>query len=143
MGIYIGEVIYSAVKPMYKIYFIIAIGFMLAKMKIFDEITCRGISRSIVTAIMPCLIFTKIVTYIKSSDIKNIGIIVFTALLLFSIGGLVAFALYFLTGAPKRWFGGLVSVGIFNNVNDLPIAYLQTFSKSGIFSEDQVNVGVA
>ena len=83
-------------------------------------------------AIMPCLIFNNIVSNLKSSDIKNIGIIIFTSALLFTFGGLLAYGIHIITKSPKRWLGGLISVGIFPNISDLPIAYLQTFAKGGV-----------
>ena len=140
----LGLVIYSAVKPIFKIYFIIAIGFLLAKRNILTVTTCRDISDTIVTAIMPCLIFNNMVSYLKSSDIKNIGIIIFTSCLLFTVGGFLAYGIHLITKSPKRWLGGLISVGIFPNISDLPIAYLQTFAKGGaIFTASEGNKGVA
>ncbi|KAI5964905.1 ECM3 [Candida pseudojiufengensis] len=140
----LGLVIYSSVKPIFKIYFIIALGFFLAKRNILTVTTCRDISDTVVTAIMPCLIFTNMVSYLKSSDIKNVGIIIFTSILLFLAGGLMAFANHIVTGSPKRWLGGLLSVGIFPNISDLPIAYIQTFAKGGkIFTTEEGSKGVA
>lgn len=144
MAIPLGEIIYAAVKPIFKIYFILGLGFYLAKRNIFTVSTCRDISDAIVTVIMPCLIFNKIVTNIVSSDIKNIGIIFFEGTLLFSTGALFALAIYYLCNSPKAWFGGLISVGLFPNISDLPIAYLQTLSNTGsLFTEEEGAKGVA
>ena len=122
----IGLVIYAAVKPIFKIYFIIGVGFYLARRNILTVTTCRDISDLIVTAILPCLLFNNVVSNLQSLDIKNIGIIFFTATLLFGVGALLAIATYFTTKGPKRWFGGLLSVGLFPNISDLPIAYLRS-----------------
>ena len=60
------------------------------------------------------------------------------------VGGLIAYLIYITTKAPKRWMGGLISVGIFPNISDLPIAYLQTFAKGGvILTSAQGEKGVA
>ncbi|KAM9902157.1 hypothetical protein OXX79_004112, partial [Metschnikowia pulcherrima] len=77
MSASLGLVIYSAVKPIFKIYFIIGMGFFLAKRNILPVTTCRDISDLVVSAVMPCLIFTNIVSYLQSSDIKALGIIFF------------------------------------------------------------------
>lgn len=140
----LGMIIYSAVKPIFKIYFIIALGFYLARRNILTVTTCRDISDCIVTAIMPCLIFNNVVTNLKSSDIKNLGIIFFTGTLLFVLGVGLSLLNKVVTKAPKRWFGGLLSVGLFPNISDLPIAYLQTLSKGGsILSLEEGDKGVA
>lgn len=140
----LGTIIYSAVKPIFKIYFIIALGFLLAKRNILTVTTCRDISDCIVTAIMPCLIFNNVVTNLKSSDIKNLGVIFFTGTLLFIIGVGLSILNKTLTKSPKRWLGGLLSVGLFPNISDLPIAYLQTLSNGGqIFSQKDGDKGVA
>lgn len=140
----LGLVIYAAVKPIFKIYIIIGIGFYLAKRNILTVSTCRDISDAIVTAIMPCLIFDKIVTNIVSSDIKNIGVIFFEGTLLFAVGALMALAVFYTCKSPKAWFGGLISVGLFPNISDLPIAYLQTLSETGdLFTSYEGSKGVA
>lgn len=139
----LGSVIYTSVKPIFKIYFIIALGFFLAKKNILTVTTCRDISDTVVTAMLPCLIFENIVGNLKSSDIKNIGIIFFTGTILFTIGAMTALVTYFVTKSPRRWLGGLLSVGLFPNISDLPIAYLQTFEQGGIFPAAEGSKGVA
>lgn len=144
MTISLGMIIYASVKPIFKIYFIIGMGFYLAKRNILTVTTCRDISDMVVTAIMPCLIFNNVVTYLKSSDIKNIGIIFFEGTLLFLVGLSLAYAVSLITKSPKRWLGGLLSVGLFPNISDLPIAYLQTLSKGGaVFTASDGDKGVA
>lgn len=144
MGAPLGMIIYASVKPIFKIYFIIAIGFYLARRNILTVTTCRDISDAIVTAIMPCLIFNNVITNLKYSDIKNIGIIFFEGTILFSVGALLSLAIYYTCKSPKRWFGGLISVGLFPNISDLPIAYLQTLSKTGsLFTAEEGDKGVA
>lgn len=140
----LSEVIYASVKPIFKIYFIIAMGWWLARKNILTVSTCRDLSEAIVLAIMPCLIYHNIVTNLESSDIKYIGIIFLEGTILFAMGGLLALMTYFICGSPKRWFGGLISVGLFPNISDLPIAYLQTLSKTGsLFTLEEGNEGVA
>lgn len=144
MPVPLGTIIYSAVKPILKIYLIIGLGFLLAKKNILSVVTCRDISNLVVSAIMPCLIFYNIVTNLKSSDIKNLGVIFFTGTLLFSVGCALAFVISIVTRSPKKWLGGILSVGLFPNISDLPIAYLQTLSQSGnIFTTEEGNKGVA
>lgn len=144
MSVSLSLVIYLAVKPIFKIYFIIGIGFFLARKNILTVTTCRDISDTVVTAIMPCLIFENVVTNLKSSDIKSIGIVFFEGTLLFGTGAIIAVAIAFLTRSPKRWLGGLISVGLFGNISDLPIAYLQTFSHGlPVFTSAEGSKGVA
>lgn len=143
-GVDLGLIIYSAVKPIFKIYFIVGIGFWLAKRNVLTVATCRDISDTIVTAILPCLVFENIVSSLQSSDIKSIGIIFFTALLLFGFGVSLAFFISIVAKSPKRWFGGILSVGLFPNISDLPIAYVQTLSNGGkVFSREEGDKGVA
>ncbi|CAH6723059.1 protein Ecm3p [[Candida] jaroonii] len=144
MSVDLGSVIYSAVKPIFKIYFIVALGFYLAKKNILTVSTCRDISDTIVTAILPCLVFENIVANLKSSDIKNLGIVFFTASLLFGTGLILAYIIFIVTRSPKKWLGGLLSVGLFPNISDLPIAYMQTLSNGGlVFSDAEGDKGVA
>lgn len=140
----LGLVVYAAVKPIFKIYFIIGIGYYLAKKNIFNVSTCRDISDAIVTAIMPCLIFNKVVLYLKSSDIKNIGVVFFEGTLLYGVGALLGLATFYICRSPKAWFGGLILVALFPNISDLPIAYMQTLAETGsLFTTEEGNRGVA
>lgn len=144
MTVELGPVIYSSVKPIFKIYIIIGMGFWLAKRNILSVSTTRDISDTLVRCILPCLIFNKVVTYLESSDIKNVGIIFFIGTLLFFTGFVFTYLLSILARLPKRWLGGLLSVGLFPNISDLPIAYMQTLSNGGlVFTEQQGDKGVA
>lgn len=119
-------------------------GFWLARRNVLNVATCRDISDTIVTAILPCLVFQNVVGNLESSDIKNLGIIFFVAFLLFGCGLLLAYVISITTRSPKRWLGGLLSVGLFPNISDLPIAYVQTLTSGGeLFTKDQGDKGVA
>ncbi|SCV04645.1 LAMI_0H17788g1_1 [Lachancea mirantina] len=142
-SINLGAAIYVAVKPVLKIYVIIAVGYLLARYNIVTVETSRGVSNMVVNAILPCLTFNKIVGNISDKDIKEVGVIVLTALLMFCTGGVVALCTKWATRAPQRWTWGLLFAGIFPNISDLPIAYVQSMNTGSIFSTDQVNRGVA
>lgn len=140
----IGAIIYASVKPIFKIYFIIGMGWWLARKNILSVATCRDLSKLAVGALLPCLIFNNIVSNLESSDIKFIGIIFFEGSILIAMGGLLGLATYFICASPKRWFGGLLAVCMFPNISDLPIAYLQTLSYSGnLFTVEEGDRGVA
>ncbi|ODQ82923.1 hypothetical protein BABINDRAFT_57018 [Babjeviella inositovora NRRL Y-12698] len=142
-GATLGSVIYTAFKPIIKIYLIIGTGYILARMNILTIDTGRNLSNMVMTALLPCLIFNKIISSIQSSDIKAIGIIGLNATLLFMVGGTCGFIIGKMTPSPKRWTGGIISVGIFPNISDLPIAYVQSMDTGTIFTQQQGNKGVA
>lgn len=140
----LGLVIYTSVKPIFKIYFIVGMGYWLARRNVLNVSTCRDISDTIVTAILPCLVFENVVSNLQSTDIKSLGIVFFVAFLLFGFGVLLTFGVSIIARSPKRWLGGLLSVGLFPNISDLPIAYVQTLSKGGgVFTAEQGDKGVA
>lgn len=103
----------------------------------------RGISNMVVNAILPCLTFNKIVSNISWKDIKVVGVIILSSLMLFTLGGLCSVIAKWATPAPKSWFWGLLFAGIFPNISDLPIAYMQSMGGGTIFTEEQADKGVA
>ncbi|SSD62002.1 uncharacterized protein SCODWIG_03763 [Saccharomycodes ludwigii] len=105
--------------------------------------TSRGISNLVINAILPCLTFNKIVGNLEDKDIKEIGAICLTAIMLFTAGGLGAYALLYITPVPEKWKWGLIFAGLFPNISDLPIAYMQSMTTTNLFSSDQVDKGVA
>ncbi|GMM35312.1 putative ATPase [Saccharomycopsis crataegensis] len=139
----IGSVIYTAVKPIFKIYLIIGSGFLLARMNILTVEVTRNLSDMIVTFILPCLTFNKIVGSISISDLKSIGVICLSAAILYSLGAFCSLLTILATPVPKKWRGGCFAGGIFPNISDLPIAYIQTLDTGLIFTSAQGNKGVA
>ncbi|CCH41069.1 putative membrane protein [Wickerhamomyces ciferrii] len=143
MSVTLGQVIWSAVKPIIKIYLIIGTGYFLAKRNILTVETTRNVSDIILTILLPCLVFNKVVTNIEDSDIKNVGIVCLSALLIFGTGGVFGLVTKVLTPIPSNWFGGLMAGAIFPNISDIPIAYLQTLDSGLVFNKEQGEKGIA
>lgn len=143
MSIDLGAAIYIALKPILKIYTIIGVGFLLARYNIVSMETARGVSNMVVNAILPCLTFNKIVSNISDEDIKEVGVIVLSAMMLFAVGSLCAVVTRYAMNVPKQWFWGLMFAGFFPNISDLPIAYVQSMTNGTVFSSSSVDKGVA
>lgn len=105
--------------------------------------TSRGISNMVVNALLPCLVFNKIVTNLSGSEIKEIGIVILTALLVFGTGGMLGLIATYVTPVPPKWKWGLIFGGIFANISDLPIAYTQSMATGVVFDEKDTDKGVA
>ncbi|KAL3229062.1 putative transporter [Nakaseomyces bracarensis] len=143
MGATLGEVIFASVKPIFKIYLIIGVGFMLARYGILGVEATRIISDIVLTVLIPCLAFSKIVSNIEDQDIKQVGIICLSAVLIFGTGLFMAFMVRSVLPVPKRWRGGILAGGMFPNISDLPIAYLQSMDNGLIFTKEEGDKGVA
>ncbi|EJS41971.1 YNL095C [Saccharomyces arboricola H-6] len=139
----LGQAIWASVKPIIKIYLIIGVGFLMGKMGILPVEATRIISDVVLTVLLPCLSFNKIVANIEDKDIKSVGIICLSAVLIFATGLFFAFIVRVLLPVPKQWYGGILAGGMFPNISDLPIAYLQSMDQGLIFTEDEGNKGVA
>lgn len=143
MSLAFGSIVYSAVKPIFKIYFIMGTGFLLAKLNILTVDVTRNLSDMIVMVILPCLTFNKIVGLILIDDLKAIGVICLLAALMYSFGALCGLITMTLTPVPKRWRGGCMAGAILCNASDLPIAYIQTLDTGLVFTQAEGNKGVA
>jgi len=139
----LGQVIWSAVKPIIKIYLIIGTGIFLSKRNILTVETTRNISDIVLTILLPSLVFNKVVSNIEDSDIKNVGIICLSAILIFGTGALCGMIVRFTSPVPKKWYGGLMCGAIFPNISDIPIAYLQTLDTGTVFTQEEGNKGIA
>ncbi|CCH45083.1 putative membrane protein [Wickerhamomyces ciferrii] len=142
-SISIGAIIFIAVKPIVKIYLIVFLGWLLVKNNILTMETSRGISNMVVNALLPCLSFNKIVTNLSGSQIKEIGVVVLSAIVIFGTGGALAALASFITPVPKKWVWGLIFGGIFANISDLPIAYIQSMGTGIVFDSKDADKGVA
>ncbi|QHS74889.1 uncharacterized protein SPAR_L02000 [Saccharomyces paradoxus] len=143
MSLTLGAAIYIALKPIFKIYTIMLVGYLLAKFDIVSMENAKGISNMVVNAILPCLTFNKIVSNISWRDIKEIGVIILSAFILFVLGATGALFTTFATTVPKKFFWGLIFAGFFPNISDLPIAYIQSMGNGSIFTADEADKGVA
>lgn len=128
---------------MIKIYLIIGTGFGLSKINILSVEATRAISDVILTLLMPCLAFNKIVGNIEDSDIKDVGIVCLSSVLIFGTGLFGAFVLSKVLPVPRQWRFGILAGGMFPNISDLPIAYIQTLDQGLVFTEEEGNKGVA
>ncbi|CAB4254800.1 similar to Saccharomyces cerevisiae YLR152C Putative protein of unknown function [Maudiozyma barnettii] len=139
----LGAAIYIALKPIFKIYTIIFVGFLIAKYNIVSMENAKGISNMVVNAILPCLTFNKIVTNISWHDIKEVGVIILSAIILFSFGATGALITNYTTPVPKTFYWSFIFAGLFPNISDLPIAYTQSMGNGAIFTEAESEKGVA
>ena len=139
----LGQVIWISVKPIIKIYLIIGVGFGLCKMGILTADATRTISDIVLTVLLPCLSFNKIVANIEDNDIKMVGIICLTSALIFGTGLGMAYIIRRTLPVPKQWGGGILAGGMFPNISDLPIAYLQTLDQGTMFTQEEGDKGVA
>ncbi|ODV96032.1 hypothetical protein PACTADRAFT_2334 [Pachysolen tannophilus NRRL Y-2460] len=139
----LGSAIYSAVKPIVKVYLIIFTGFFLAKKNFLSVEITRGLSNIVLLVLMPCLILDEIITNISDSDIKIIGIIVLNAVVMYGTGFFFALLTSFFLPVPRHWRGGYIAGNTLPNVSDLPIAYIQTLSGGVVFTTDEGDKGVS
>ncbi|GMM38660.1 hypothetical protein DASC09_059990 [Saccharomycopsis crataegensis] len=138
----LSTAIWSSVKPILKIYFIIFTGFVLARKNILTVETCRNLSDLVVTVALPSLTFSKLVANLSYEDAKSIGVLSFTCVLCLCFGGIFGFILNYITPVPKVFYYGLICSGMFANIGDLPIAFIQSIP-SVIFDSSMVDKGVA
>lgn len=138
----LGAAIWCSVKPVLKIYMIIITGFVLARKNVLTVETSRNLSDVVVSVVLPCLTFSKIVSNISYSDLKSIGVLAFVCVLILCFGGVFGLALNYVTRNPKIFYYGLISASIFPNIGDLPIAFVQGIP-SIIFDSQMVDKGVA
>lgn len=103
----------------------------------------RCISDIVLTILLPCLSFNKIVGNIEDQDIKTVGIICLSSVLIFGTGLFFAYVIRGTMPVPKQWYGGILAGGMFPNISDLPIAYLQTMDQGFIFTAEEGDKGVA
>lgn len=143
MSVRLGQIIYIAVKPIFKIYLIIGVGFLLTRKNILTVETSKNISTIAINVLIPCLAFQKIVTNISNSDIHQIATIVIISFFIMGLGSILCFTFGVAAGCPKYWWGGLICCGLLPNISDLPIAYLQTMESSSVNVFNDIDKGVS
>lgn len=130
LHITLGQAIWASVKPIIKIYLIIGVGFSLAKMGILTVEATRTISDVVLTVLLPCLSFNKIVANIEDEDIKSVGIICLSAVLIFVTGLFFAYIVRLLLPVPKQWYGGILAGGMFPNTVTCPLHIYSPWTKA-------------
>ncbi|GME96009.1 unnamed protein product [Ambrosiozyma monospora] len=139
-SISLGSIIYIALKPIIKIYLIIAVGFFLARRNVLTIDTTRNISFMIVSVLGPALSFSKVVANIDDSFFEKFCSILISSCLIIFGQGILTFAVGLLAGCPRNWWGGLLMCGMFPNIGDIPIAYLQGMESSNVFENPELGV---
>ncbi|KAI0461415.1 hypothetical protein LJB42_001084 [Komagataella kurtzmanii] len=140
-NISLGLVIYSAVKPIIKLYLALGLGFLLSRVNLLSVETSRGISDLVLMIFLPFLVFDKIVTNLSIADLKTIGIIFLSAFFMYGVGATASSLIALVFKPPKRFKYGFIVGGILPNVSDLPIAYLS--NGISFFTDQQSQKGIA
>ncbi|KAL6931353.1 hypothetical protein ACO0R3_002816 [Hanseniaspora guilliermondii] len=139
----LGECIYISIKPIIRVYLILGTGYLLSKKGLLTPQMTKDISTLVVNALLPCLAFNKIVNYISYKDIKMIGIIVLTSLIIYSLGLLGGVLVYFGFKTEPRFFYGLLFCSSCTNISDLTISIMQSEGLQAIFTTEQLGKGVS
>ncbi|ODV90713.1 hypothetical protein CANCADRAFT_15624, partial [Tortispora caseinolytica NRRL Y-17796] len=139
----IGEAIYIAIKPVIKLIVTSAIGALLARKNILDAESSRKLSIVIINVMLPGLIFSKIIPSLSPDQPVVLGVLILTAVIYLAVGYVFALIVWVTTSNPYNWKHGLLCSGIFNNVGDLPMAYVLTIGKGPPFTEDDTDLGLA
>lgn len=139
----LGECIYISTKPIMRVYLILGTGFLLSKKGLLTPQMTKDISTLVVNALLPCLAFNKIVTYISYKDIKMIGIIVLTSMIIYTLGLLGGVLVYFGFKTEPKFFYGLLFCSSCTNISDLTISIMQSEGLQAIFTTEQLGKGVS
>ncbi|XBW36256.1 hypothetical protein QEN19_001848 [Hanseniaspora menglaensis] len=139
----LGECIYISIKPIIRVYLILGTGFLLSKKGLMTPQMTKDISSLVVNALLPCLAFNKIVSYISYKDLQMIGIIVLTSMFIYALGLIGGVAVYFGFKTNPKFFYGLLFCSSCTNISDLTISIMQSEGLSAIFSEEQLGKGVS
>ncbi|OBA28497.1 auxin efflux carrier [Hanseniaspora valbyensis NRRL Y-1626] len=139
----LGECIYISIKPIIRVYLILATGFLLSKKGLLSPQMTKDVSALVVNALLPCLAFNKIVSYISYKDLQMIGIIVLTSLFIYALGLLGGVGVYFGFKTNPKFFYGLLFCSSCTNISDLTISIMQSEGLSAIFTEDELGKGVS
>lgn len=157
----VGNAIYISVKPLIKILLNCSIGYFLAKKGTFcfkpsspifffssltlnpflltlgllTPETCSNLSSIVVNVLQPCLMFSRIIACLDSSDLKTVGVIVLTGFLFQFLGMFASFVGRLFLKIPKYWTGSYILTCVFSNLTDLPVAYVTTLSGGSPFTE--------
>lgn len=110
----------------------------MAKMGILTVEATRIISDIVLTVLLPCLSFNKIVANIEDKDIKSVGIICLSALLIFGCGFFFAYVVRLFLPVPKQWYGGILAGGMFPNISDLQLHIYNLWTKGLYFRKKKV-----
>ncbi|ORX95824.1 auxin efflux carrier [Basidiobolus meristosporus CBS 931.73] len=127
------DVIWMALKPILKLLINAAGGFALARAGIITPATAKTVSKIIVNLLLPSLLISKLVLHLDIDEIANMGIsilVLVTYILLGLVGGLLMKSFLPL---PEGFKGGFVSMNVWGNFADLPLAVLMSIGNSPPF----------
>lgn len=134
MTVNLGSIIFTSVRAILKFVLTAACGTFLARRKFLDSAGTRAISQAILNVFLPALIFNKVISGIDRDEMKEVGILVLTAVLYTIIGLAFGFIVRFVTRIPRGWRYGVLAIGAFSNWGDLPLVLVSTIVASAPFN---------
>ncbi|KAK9686807.1 Protein M3, partial [Basidiobolus ranarum] len=133
MSLSTKDVIWMALKPILKLLINAAGGFALARAGIITPASAKILSKIIVNLLLPSLLISKLVPHLDIAEIANMGIsilVLVTYILIGLVGGLIMKCFLPL---PEGFKGGFVSMNVWGNFADLPLAVLMSIGNSPPF----------
>lgn len=134
MTVQIGSIVFTSVRAILKFVLTAACGTILARRKLLDSNGTRAISQCILNVFLPALIFAKVIQGIDQAEMRQVGVLVITAVLYTLLGLAFGFTVRFLTKIPRGWRYGVLATGAFSNWGDLPLVLVSTIVASAPFN---------
>ncbi|KAK9720698.1 Protein M3 [Basidiobolus ranarum] len=137
------NIIWTALKPILKLVINVGFGVFLARKGILNPVTSKGLSKIIVNFLLPCLLFSKMVTSINVEHLSQMGMLACVVLFYIFLGALFGLAYRLLLTLPKNFRNGFVAASIWANWGDLPLAVMSSVGDSSPFKPGDSSMGVA
>ncbi|RUS24830.1 auxin efflux carrier [Jimgerdemannia flammicorona] len=117
----IGRLIWIAVKPMLKIILTAGGGFVLARKGIVTSEIARALSKTVITFLLPSLLFSNTLVGVNHDEVPQLGILVAAALLYHLLGFIAGLAVLWMVRVPKGMRGqGDIILSVILSIADTP-----------------------
>ncbi|KAI8807917.1 auxin efflux carrier [Cladochytrium replicatum] len=133
-GVSPSLLIWSAARPVVKLFLVMAFGFVLAKLGYISATTSKAISSIIVYALYPFLMFVSVLSISQPSQLGQAFVVLMLyAVLYLGLGSIFGYLIMRYTKPPAKFKWGSMMATACGNFTDVPIAILLSIGDSPLF----------
>ncbi|THH16078.1 hypothetical protein EW146_g4493 [Bondarzewia mesenterica] len=139
-----GTLIWVSLRPLIRLFLVVASGFALTKADLFPAVAARGTGQVMLNIALPCLMFSRIVPAFSSDNIASLdsiyeGPLILVAFIYEGLGLIIAWIIKQFFWVPHQFRYGILVAGIFGNTGDIPTSVIMSITGVAPFngSSDQ------
>lgn len=130
------------INQMLQLFIVIALGYMLNRMGIFDQVLNKKLTTLLLSVTTPAMILNSVLSNENTASLNEIGMVFLVAIIVFAILPIISFILVKVMRIPRHQQGLYMFMTVFSNIGFMGFPVMQAiFGNEAVFYTAIFNMG--